>query len=148
MKFGRAGTGAAVPRRLAALQTGHPDRLRVVRIWAGDYERLVHHVFRHERLRDDGEWFAPSGAVCEFSGAAVVGSSAVERTMQRAYDEGHAEGYAEGEVDGSYHLALAMGSVLNEREGIGVLADILLRELGPRRAVGLIESRADSDIAA
>lgn len=68
--------------------------------------------------------------------------------MQRAYDEGHADGYAEGEVDGSYHLALAMGSVLNARESIAVLADILLRELGPRQAVGLVESRANSDLAA
>jgi hypothetical protein len=46
--------------RLAALQTGHHEKLRLIAVTEGDeaYERQLHSIFEDDRL--EGEWFRPS----------------------------------------------------------------------------------------
>jgi hypothetical protein len=58
-------------RRLAQLQTGHPESLVLLCWIAGGptKEREVHDRFRAERLREDGEWFRPSADLMAYIGS-------------------------------------------------------------------------------
>lgn len=65
IKIGSAGD---VTRRVAALQTGTPERLRVIARAPGvgvEGERELHRRFAHRRIR--GEWFRPSPDLLNFA---------------------------------------------------------------------------------
>ena len=51
----KIGKTVNVPSRLRELQTGNPNRLRVMRVIPFDCERRMHMRFAH--LRRSGEWF-------------------------------------------------------------------------------------------
>jgi hypothetical protein len=87
IKIGRS-TRAYLPKRLAALQTGNPDPLRITHVLDGDHEARLHREFRNERL--SGEWFMPTVRLCSMAHA-VPGGDADD-----AYGRGFHDGFAAG----------------------------------------------------
>jgi hypothetical protein len=51
----KIGVATNVDHRLASLQTGHYQKLTVIRLIRGNAERALHRKFAHLRIR--GEWF-------------------------------------------------------------------------------------------
>lgn len=72
VKIGRS-MGHRLASRLAALQTAHPERLRITRLIAGDahIEREIHSKLSHLRLRPDGEWFRCDENLARVAHAAI-----------------------------------------------------------------------------
>lgn len=70
VKIGYASSSDRVPARLAALQSGNPERLVVVRIFEApnghEDETAVHRLLRLYRL--EGEWFYNAPSVVSFTG--------------------------------------------------------------------------------
>ena len=56
------------PKRKSHLQTGNPERLRLIFSTAGNkyFEKKIHERFDHLRIRRDGEWFRPAADLLEF----------------------------------------------------------------------------------
>lgn len=63
IKIGKANSP---PDRLRELQTGSPDRLKIIGMMQGDEatEYALHDLFARHRL--DGEWFSPDDDLTEF----------------------------------------------------------------------------------
>lgn len=64
VKIGK--TSNTIPERLAKLQTGSPDKLRLIGICFGPTctERMLHNKFKEHRRH--GEWFFPSSELTRF----------------------------------------------------------------------------------
>lgn len=78
IKIGRA---ADPGRRLAAMQTGSAEPLRLLRTIATDDDKTLERTF-HRRFagsRHHGEWFEPSPGLTKFAGAADQLGGAAER---------------------------------------------------------------------
>jgi hypothetical protein len=66
IKIGLSNT-TGLGSRVAALQTGYPYRLKVVRLLQGNLEAELHSQFAH--LRMNGEWFEPGEELLAFAGS-------------------------------------------------------------------------------
>ena len=87
VKFGRTTMGAV--ERIRSLQTGNPDRLRVVAEVEGDHEQEFHRRWARFR-RDGGEWFNPNPRLLEWveselDGAPIWPGETRPRRRRRSY---------------------------------------------------------------
>lgn len=100
--FAQVGTGGPIKigfsrdvrRRLAALQTGHSERLNVLRVYEGsqDDERSLHQRFA--AYRENGEWFAPAPEILSAEiGLPAVDIAAALARSSKAKNGYSAEGY-------------------------------------------------------
>ena len=57
-----------VNKRLKQLQTGSPDRLYLLGYFFGNMsdEKYLHKLFAKDRMRINGEWFAPSQELIDY----------------------------------------------------------------------------------
>jgi hypothetical protein len=118
VKIGYVNRASGLTARLAALQTGCAYPLRVVKTVPGgsQMEQLMHGRF--ERWRLSGEWFLPSKEIEAFCGVLSRrdDSKALQRLVDRVYQQGHDDGYGAGYEAGQRNLAERMFRVLGSPE--------------------------------
>jgi hypothetical protein len=85
IKIGRSNT-KSLGSRIAALQTGYPYQLKIVRLIEGDLEAELHSRFAH--LRMNGEWFAPGDELLAFAGSEAT------KGGHQDFRDGFAAGFA------------------------------------------------------
>ncbi len=69
-------------RRMADLQTAHPEKLRLLGILEGDCERELHKRFKDHRK--EGEWFDPANELIDYIVSAAGLDKAIAKQLRRA----------------------------------------------------------------
>jgi hypothetical protein len=118
VKIGYVSSAGCLQSRVAALQTGSPYPLKVLRAIPGDriVEAELHARFAGCRV--SGEWFLPAPELSAYLTGAICNRReprAIERMVRQAYDrgvkDGHAAGLREGYLETGERLREALSTL-------------------------------------